>query len=226
MKRPLSIKRRKQFRRRPQQAVMAAGASGTGAAGSVAGTPSMGVEAKGTVAGEAPPPPRPQPGPETWGWQGADQTSEQIARQINQSTPQPLRLETGQQASVATEVVKATIPIVPTLYPEEPDGAVIVHNHITINIHNVEFREFNSKLDDVIRLLRISNEISGETRDQLIAEIKAGRALLAAPKPDAQLIELLLRRPLLFIGKTASGAIIGVAATAAVALLGKLTGLW
>jgi hypothetical protein len=128
--------------------------------------------------------------------------------------------------SAGTGVVKATIPIVPTLYPEEPDGAVIVHNHITINIHNVEFREFNSKLDDVIRLLRISNEISGETRDQLIAEIKAGRALLAAPKPDAQLIELLLRRPLLFIGKTASGAIIGVAATAAVALLGKLTGLW
>jgi hypothetical protein len=78
MNRPRSIKRRKQFRRTPQKAVMVAGASGTGAAGSVAGTPSMGVEAKGTVAGEAPPPPRPQPGPETLAWQGPDQTSEQI----------------------------------------------------------------------------------------------------------------------------------------------------
>src|SRR5205807_479226 len=59
--------------------------------------------------------------------------------------------------------------------------------HITININSIEFRELNSKLDDVIRLLRGSNEISGETRDQLIAEIKAGRALLQAPKSDPKL---------------------------------------
>jgi hypothetical protein len=79
MKRPRSIKRRKQIRRRPPQAVMVVGASGTGAAGLIAGTPPIGVRAKGTVAGDEPPsPPRPQPRPEALAWQGSDQTGEQI----------------------------------------------------------------------------------------------------------------------------------------------------
>ncbi len=123
-------------------------------------------------------------------------------------------------------VIPAPVPIVPTVYPQGPGGAVIVQNHITININSTEFRELNSKLDDVIGLLRSSNEISGEVRDQLIAEIRAGQALLEAPKPDPELIDILLKRPLLFIGKTASGAVIGATATAALALLGRLTGVW
>jgi hypothetical protein len=69
-------------------------------------------------------------------------------------------------------------------------------------------------------------EFSGMTRDQLIAEIKAGRALLEAPKPDPKLIELLLKRPLMFIADKGGGALIGAAAAAALALLGRLTGLW
>jgi hypothetical protein len=143
----------------------------------------------------------------------------------DRATPSPRSLEIIGHPATLT-VTRAPVSIVPTVYPEEPGGAVIVQNHVTININSIEFRELNSKLDDVISLLRSSNEISGEARDQLIAEIKAGRALLAAPKPDPKLIEILLKHPLMFIVKTASGAVIGAAATAAVALLGRLTGAW
>ena len=101
-----------------------------------------------------------------------------------------------------------------------------VENHITINVRTTEFQELTNQLDELLVLLRRSNEIAGESRDQLIAEIKAGRALLEAPKTDPKLVDLFLRRPLRFICKTGSGAIIGVAATAALALLGKVTGLW
>jgi hypothetical protein len=119
-----------------------------------------------------------------------------------------------------------TVSIPPTLYPTDPFGAVLVQNHITININSVEFRELNSKLDELISLLGISNEISGEARDQLIAEIRAGRALLEAPKVDPKLIELLLKRPLTYLADKAAGALIGAAAATAIALLGRLTGLW
>src|SRR5262249_37981991 len=118
------------------------------------------------------------------------------------------------------------VSIPPTLYPADPFGAVLVQNHITININSVEFRELNSKLDEIISLLRTSNEISGEAWDQLIAEIRAGRALLEAPKVDPKLIELLLKRPLTYLADKAAGALIGAAAATAIALLGRLTGLW
>jgi hypothetical protein len=123
-------------------------------------------------------------------------------------------------------VVPAPILIVPTIYPQEPSGEVIVHNHITINLRRAEFGELNEKLDEIIALLRRSNEISGEVRDQLITEITAGKVLLTAPKPDPKLIELLLKRPLMFIAEKAAGAVIGATAVAALALLGKLTGAW
>jgi hypothetical protein len=103
-------------------------------------------------------------------WYGSDQTSEQIARQINQSTPLPLRLETGQQASVAIEVVRATVPIVPTLYPEEPGGAVIVHNHITVNINGADFAEFSAKIDELLVCIGGSNEMSPEVRAKTAGE--------------------------------------------------------
>jgi hypothetical protein len=95
----------------------------------------------------------------------------------------PSLTEAAQRASPFT--------IIPTVYPQNPSGGtIIVQNHITININSKEFREVAAKLDEVIKLLRGSNEIAGETRDQLIAEIKAGRAVLDAPKPDPKLIEL------------------------------------
>lgn|SRR5262245_44986982 len=140
-------------------------------------------------------------------------------------TPLAGAAESGDQANFNVIVSEPPVSIVPTVYPTEPGGAVLVQNHITI-VQSADFRELNAKLDELTNQLRRSNEISGEVRDQLIAEITAGKALLAAPKPNATLIELLLKRPLAFIVKQGAGTIVGTIATAALALLGKLTGLW
>jgi hypothetical protein len=118
------------------------------------------------------------------------------------------------------------VPIVPTHYPAEPTaGTIVVQSYITIT-DSAALSEFNSKITEVCDLLRRSNEISGETRDKLVAEMAAGMALLKSPKPDPKMIQLLLRRTLVYIAEKGSGAIIGAVAVSALALLGKLTGLW
>ena len=40
------------------------------------------------------------------------------------------------------------------------------------------------------------------------------------------MIDLLLKRPLLYVTEKGAGVAVGAMATAALALLGKLTGLW
>jgi hypothetical protein len=81
-------------------------------------------------------------------------------------------------------------------------------------------------MDELLGHLLRSNEISGEVRDKLIAELSAGMEILKSPKPDPNMIDLLLKRPLTFIALTASAAIIGKLATEMLPLLGKLTGMW
>ncbi|MGP0095212.1 MAG: hypothetical protein ACLPKB_35455 [Xanthobacteraceae bacterium] len=135
-------------------------------------------------------------------------------------------VQTSAAISVETAVTRATISILPTLYPEDPGGAVIVQNHVTINIDSAPFHELSAKLDEVCDLLRQSNAIAGETQEKLIAEIAAGITLLKSPKPDPKMIDLLLKRPLMFIVERGSGAIVGAAAAGALALLGRLTGMW
>jgi hypothetical protein len=118
------------------------------------------------------------------------------------------------------------IPVIPTLYPGELGGSIIVHNHITINIHSADFREFSTKMDELLGHLRGSNEISGEVREKLIAEMTAGTGILKSPKPDPNIIELYLKRPLMFIMEKGAGAVIAKLAADLLALLGKVTGLW
>jgi hypothetical protein len=139
--------------------------------------------------------------------------------------PQPLRLETGQQSSVTTQVVKAPIPIVPTLYPEEPGGAVIVHNHITINVNSADFAKFSAQIGELLNHIDRSNEMSPEVRAKAIGEITAGMAIAKSPKPDRDLIRLLLINPLKWIAEKAGSALISKLATDALALLLKITGL-
>ena len=57
--------------------------------------------------------------------------------------------------------------------------------------------------------LRQSKEISGEVRDQIISELRAGRELLHAPKPQRDLIDLLLVKPLKWVAEKSGSAIIG-----------------
>jgi hypothetical protein len=133
----------------------------------------------------------------------------------------------NQRVSLEMSVDRATIPIVPTLYPVEPaNGVVVVQNFITINTNSVEFREFTERIGELIAKIQQSNEISGEVRDKLISEMVAGISILKSPKPDPKLIDLLLRRPLIYIADKATGAAIGALATAAVLALAKLTGLF
>ena len=108
----------------------------------------------------------------------------------------------------------------------DPANRIVVYNHITVNLDSDAFREFDAKMGELIGLMRQSNEIAGETRDKLIAEITAGIAILKSPKPDPKMVELLLKRPLVFIAEKAGGAVISVVAVAALALLGKVTGMW
>jgi hypothetical protein len=124
------------------------------------------------------------------------------------------------------QIIPAPVPVTPTVYPDQPDGTVIVQNHITINIQSVEFRDFNANVGKILDALPSLNTLSPEVRDQLRAEISAGKALLTAPKPHPTLIELLLKRPLLYIAEKAGGALISKVAVAALELLGKITGLW
>jgi hypothetical protein len=101
-----------------------------------------------------------------------------------------------------------------------------MHNHITIYIHAPALKEFNTKLDDLINELRRSNEFSIEVREQAIAELKAGKEIIAAPKPDRNYIELLLARPLRYLADKAGSAIISKISAGLLELLGKITGLW
>jgi hypothetical protein len=129
------------------------------------------------------------------------------------------------KASVETEVIRATVAITPTLYSSEPGGGVVLHNYITINLDSAAFREFNTQMNELLLLLRRSDEISGGTREQLIAEMKAGMEILTSPKPDHKLIDF-VSQATAFVHDRAAGVAIGAAAAVALAALGRLTGLW
>jgi len=131
-------------------------------------------------------------------------------------------IEQPQAIELSMSATRATVPIVPTLYPGDASGTVAVQDHISINVQSTEFQEFSAKMDELISELKKSNMIAGEVRDQLIAELTAGRTLLSAPKPDRKMIDLLLVKPLMYIADKAASAAIGALAALAV---GKLLGM-
>jgi hypothetical protein len=150
-----------------------------------------------------------------------------LRAELTSTTSLALRAGLRSTTSLETEVIRATIPIVPTLYPGEPTGTVIVQNHITINVASTEFLEFSARWTRCFPNSAAQTSLpcpAGEVRDQLLAEIKAGMAILRSPKPDPKLIDLFLKNPLLYIADKGAGVVIGAAATAALALLGKATG--
>jgi hypothetical protein len=93
---------------------------------------------------------------------------------------------------------------------------------VQVDKRSPEFAELSSKLDEVIRLLGQSNQIVGETRDQLIAEIGAGRLVLASPRPDRSLVQTRLVHPLTWIIAAAGAGIVGTCASDALHLLIQL----
>jgi hypothetical protein len=107
--------------------------------------------------------------------------------------------------------LRTFVPVTPTAYPPSPPGSVIVLNYVTVNGGSPEFKNFNVAADALVKQLQTggSNEISGDVCAQVLSEITAGRELLKAPKPNRELIQVLLVNSLEFLMKTAAGAIIG-----------------
>jgi hypothetical protein len=117
-----------------------------------------------------------------------------------------------------------TISITPTVYPADPGGAITVQNYITINVRSADFRELDDTMGQLLAELRKSNEIAGEVRDKLVAEMQAGMTTAKSPKPDRQVIEIWLLRPLKYICDKAAGSVIGKLAGAAMELLIRILG--
>jgi hypothetical protein len=118
-------------------------------------------------------------------------------------------MESSSNVTVEATVVRAAIPVVPTLHPDDVGGTVIVHNHITINFNSAAGEQFLAKMDELLDHLRQSNEHSPDVKDQLIAEMKAAVEIAKAPKISREQIEMLLTRPPKSIAKTSAGAMIG-----------------
>ena len=119
-------------------------------------------------------------------------------------------------------VIPAPVPITPTVYPDSPQGTITVQNHITINIQSAEFGRFDKNLEALIGELLGSNEISGEVRDQLVCELWAGREIIGAPKPQHDLIDLLLVRPLIWLIEKSGSAMVSKLAGDALGWLIKM----
>ena len=125
-----------------------------------------------------------------------------------------------------TASTSTTIQIIPTLYPDHPDGNIIVPNHIEIDTTNEDFSAFLKSMTDLTAQLERSNEIAGETREKLLAELSAGLTILKSPKPDPNIVDLFLKRPLGFVIEKFASAAVDNVAISALALLGKITGFW
>jgi hypothetical protein len=130
----------------------------------------------------------------------------------------------GAQVANAEVLHPETVSIAPTIYPQEPGGTITVQNYITINIYSNEFRAFEDTMGQLLAEMRKSNEIAGEVRDKLNAEINAGMNILKSPKPDRQVIEVWLLRPLKYIIEKAVGALIGKLAGTALEMLIRMIG--
>jgi hypothetical protein len=92
-----------------------------------------------------------------------------------------------------------TISIVLTIYPADPGGSITVQNYIAINVRSADFRKLDDTMGQLLAELRKSNEIAGEVRDKLVAEMQAGMTTIKSPKPDRRAIEIWLLRPLKYI---------------------------
>src|SRR5262249_12525791 len=62
------------------------------------------------------------------------------------ATPPEVRI---QPVSVQVDgiVMPSPLPITPTVYPDSPQGTIIVQNHVTINIQSEEFSRFNKNIE-------------------------------------------------------------------------------
>jgi hypothetical protein len=99
---------------------------------------------------------------------------------------------------------------------------------VSLDHNSTAYRQAMDSLEQVADAVARSNEIGAgepETRQRVIAELDAGRRLLKATQVRAQLAWAALYPALRWAASQTAGTIIGVAITAAIALLAALMGM-
>lgn len=130
----------------------------------------------------------------------------------------------GFNAQATTLQPSGSLTIRPTIYPTPPGDTVTVEDPVSINVHSAEFRDFVASLDRLTEAIQQSNEISVETRQQMMAELKAGGEYLKASKPSRKVVTLLLVVPLTAVATLAANTVVQEAAKLAFKALLKLIG--
>jgi hypothetical protein len=118
-------------------------------------------------------------------------------------------------------VVSGAAPLIisPTIYRGD---TVTVLDPVPIDARTAEFRDFVSSMDRLIEAIQQSNETAQETRQQMIAELKAGVEYIKAAKPSRKVLTLLLVVPLTAAVTVAGTTVVQEAAKLALKALLKL----
>ena len=152
----------------------------------------------------------------------------QSTQGVTEPLPTPLegRIDTRLQGvsgmRAEAVVIPAPVPITPTVYPDSPQGTIIVQNHVTINLQSEAFSRFANNFESLIGELHRSIEIAGELRDHLLSELRAGGEIITGPKPQRDLIDLFLVRPLKWLSEKSGLAMVNKLASDALAWLIKM----
>jgi hypothetical protein len=98
---------------------------------------------------------------------------------------------------------------------------------VALDHNSPDYAEAVRALDEVEQALEQSNDYDdADDKEQRIAEVSAGRRLLQATRVRGEALIALIFRGLTYLAKKFADIAIGAAATAALAFLGRLTGLW
>jgi hypothetical protein len=128
------------------------------------------------------------------------------------------------------ERVETAVPgpdITPLFVPASDRTAPASDRTVTLDHNTPDYAETVHSLEKVEHAIQEANDYDDpDDKEQRIAELSAGRRLLQATRARADALIALLYRGLLYLAKRFAEVAIGAAATAALALLGKLTGLW
>jgi hypothetical protein len=98
---------------------------------------------------------------------------------------------------------------------------------VTLNHNAPDYAEAMRALENVEQVVQQANDYDDpDDKEQRVAELSAGRRLLKATRVRAEAVLAVLYRALSYLAKKFVDVAIGAAATAALALLGRLTGFW
>ena len=165
--------------------------------------------------------------------QGAETAAGELTENVLPiSTPSSLKTQTtvipaAQEPAAVSSARSLAAPLVirPTIHPMAPGDTVTVEDPVSIDVDSTGFRDFVATMDRLTEAIRQSNVMAQETRQQMIAELKAGVEYLKASKPSRKVLELLLIVPLTAATTIAASTVVQEAAKLAFKALLKLISL-